>query len=211
MSRASSCRRRSSPCPPSCCRCRIGHPPRRWCRSRTPTTPRCSGRCAMPICGWRRSHGGWRRRTRRSVPTGRRRRASSFMRSINMIRACASSCHDLRFRRAGRGRGGGAGSAAAKAGVQANDTIAAVDGKPFVVNPAGASQANTATRDADQRQIAAEPADRPLRLTLLRHGQRREVTGRGTARLPVALRDADGPGPDRLGGRRHRPDRFALL
>ena len=68
------------------------------------------------------------------------------------------------------------GSAAARAGVQANDTIEAVDGKPFVVNPAGASQANTATRDAAQRQIAAEPADRPLRLTLLRHGQKREVT-----------------------------------
>jgi hypothetical protein len=68
------------------------------------------------------------------------------------------------------------GSAAARAGVQANDTIEAVDGKPFVVNPAGASQANTATRDAAQRLIAAEPADRPLRLTLLRHGQKREVT-----------------------------------
>ena len=68
------------------------------------------------------------------------------------------------------------GSAAAKAGVQANDTIEAVDGKPFTVNPAGASQANTATRDAAQRQIAAEPADRPLRLTLLRQGRKRDVT-----------------------------------
>lgn len=68
------------------------------------------------------------------------------------------------------------GSAAAKAGIVANDTVVAVDGKPLVVNPAGTDQASTATRDAAQRQIAAEPADRPLRLTILRHGQTREVT-----------------------------------
>jgi hypothetical protein len=67
-------------------------------------------------------------------------------------------------------------SAAAKTGVEADDTIEAVDGKPLSVSPAGANQASTATRDAAQRQIAAEPADHPLRLTLLRHGQRREVT-----------------------------------
>ncbi|WP_267434117.1 M48 family metallopeptidase [Sphingomonas sp. GM_Shp_1] len=69
-----------------------------------------------------------------------------------------------------------AGSAAAKAGVLANDTIEAVDGKPLSVDPAGTTQANTATRDAAQRRIAAEPADRPLHLSLLRKGQRREVT-----------------------------------
>ncbi|WP_230483569.1 M48 family metallopeptidase [Sphingomonas sp. Leaf21] len=69
-----------------------------------------------------------------------------------------------------------AGSAAAKAGVLANDTIAAIDGKPLSANPAGATQANTATRDAAQRLLLAEPADRPLRLTLVRKGARREVT-----------------------------------
>ncbi|WP_312488904.1 M48 family metallopeptidase [Sphingomonas sp.] len=68
------------------------------------------------------------------------------------------------------------GSAAAKAGVAANDTIEAVNGRPFSVRPAGRDRADTATRDAAQRQIAAEPADRPLRLTLLRDGHRREVT-----------------------------------
>lgn len=68
------------------------------------------------------------------------------------------------------------GSAAAKAGILANDTIAAIDGKPLLSNPAGAAQASTATRDAAQRQLAAEPADRPLRLTILRQGQKRDVT-----------------------------------
>lgn len=68
------------------------------------------------------------------------------------------------------------GSAAARAGIVANDTIEAIDGKPLVTNPAGVAQANTATRDAAQRQLMAEPADRPLHLTILRQGQKREVT-----------------------------------
>ncbi|WP_343527693.1 M48 family metallopeptidase [Sphingomonas sp.] len=66
------------------------------------------------------------------------------------------------------------GSAAAKAGIAANDSITAIDGQPLVVSLA--AQANTATRDAVQRRIAEEPADQPLRLTILRHGQRHEVT-----------------------------------
>lgn len=68
------------------------------------------------------------------------------------------------------------GSAAARAGIAANDAITAIDGKAVVLNPAGAAQANTATRDAAQRQLAGTPADQPLRLTILRQGQRREVT-----------------------------------
>jgi len=68
------------------------------------------------------------------------------------------------------------GSAADKAGIAPDDTILAVDGQPLAVDPAGATQANSATRDAAQRRIAAEPADRPLRLTILRHGERRDVT-----------------------------------
>ena len=68
------------------------------------------------------------------------------------------------------------GSAAAKAGIAANDSIEAVNGRALTVQAAGRERADTATRDAVQRQIAAEPADRPLRLTVLRHGQRRDVT-----------------------------------
>lgn len=68
------------------------------------------------------------------------------------------------------------GSAAAKAGIVANDGIAAVNGRPLVVQAAGRERADTATRDTAQRQIAAEPADAPLRLTILRKGERREVT-----------------------------------
>ena len=66
------------------------------------------------------------------------------------------------------------GSAAAQAGIAANDTITAIDGAPLAVPLA--AQASTATRDAVQRRIAEQPADRPLRLAILRQGQRREVT-----------------------------------
>jgi hypothetical protein len=68
------------------------------------------------------------------------------------------------------------GSAAAKAGIQADDTVAAVEGQPLVALPAGHDRADTATRDAAQRRIAALPADQPLHLTILRKGARRTVT-----------------------------------
>lgn len=65
---------------------------------------------------------------------------------------------------------------AARAGVRANDTLVAIDGKP-VPKPSGAKpQPSSATRDAVTAQIAARPPTAPLKLTLLRERQRVIVT-----------------------------------
>ena len=66
-------------------------------------------------------------------------------------------------------------SPAARAGVMADDGLIAVADVP-VAPPAPRDAGTSATRDAAQALLAAQPAAAPLRLTLARHGERREVT-----------------------------------
>lgn len=66
------------------------------------------------------------------------------------------------------------GSAAAQAGVRANDGLVAVNGVALPDAPASGG-ASSASRDQALATIAAAPAG-PLRLTVLRDGQRRELT-----------------------------------
>ncbi|HEX8485606.1 M48 family metallopeptidase [Sphingomonas sp.] len=68
-----------------------------------------------------------------------------------------------------------AGSPAARAGVVANDALAAVDGLPLPLTPA-TGLATGADRDAVLALIARRPADAPLRLTLVRDGAQRVLT-----------------------------------
>lgn len=67
------------------------------------------------------------------------------------------------------------GSAAAAAGVVAGDSVAAVAGRAL---PIGTASPNASSRDRDAAAalVAAEPADAPLRVTLVRRGVRRDVT-----------------------------------
>ena len=67
------------------------------------------------------------------------------------------------------------GSPAARAGVLADDGLVAVADVP-VAPPAPRDAGTSATRDAAQALLAAQPPAAPLRLTLTRHGDRREVT-----------------------------------
>ena len=67
------------------------------------------------------------------------------------------------------------GSAAARAGVLADDGLLAIDEVP-VAPPAPRASDTSATRDAAQALLAAQPAAAPLRLTLMRGGTRRTVT-----------------------------------
>jgi hypothetical protein len=64
------------------------------------------------------------------------------------------------------------GAAAEAAGVRADDAVVAIAEKPVPAPPAGPP--STVTRDAVQALVAAEPADRALRVTLLRDGRREE-------------------------------------
>ena len=64
---------------------------------------------------------------------------------------------------------------AAEAGVAADDGVAAVAGQPL---PAPATPPTSATRDAALALVAAQPADAPLRVSLVRGGAAREVTVR---------------------------------
>lgn len=66
------------------------------------------------------------------------------------------------------------GGPAARAGVQPNDGLLAID--DTALPSASAGDANAATRDAVLDRLAALPADRPMRLSLLRAGERRSLT-----------------------------------
>ena len=66
-------------------------------------------------------------------------------------------------------------SPAAGAGVHADDGLIAVAGQSVAPPPPGAPE-SSATRDAAQALIAAQPAIAPLRLTLQRAGRRFDVT-----------------------------------
>jgi hypothetical protein len=66
-----------------------------------------------------------------------------------------------------------AGSAAARAGMGEGDGLVAVNGRPLPANE-GAT-ASSVHRDAARASIESAPADAPLRLTLRRDGQDREV------------------------------------
>lgn len=67
-----------------------------------------------------------------------------------------------------------AGSAAARAGLAENDGVLAINGE--ALGGSVPAKADSAARDAALARIAAVPADRPLRLTVLRAGQRLEIT-----------------------------------
>lgn len=64
---------------------------------------------------------------------------------------------------------------AARAGVMAGDSVAAVAGRAL---PVGTASPNASSRDRDAAAalVAAEPADAPLSVTLVRGGVRRDVT-----------------------------------
>ena len=65
------------------------------------------------------------------------------------------------------------GSAAARAGVAENDGLVAVNGQPF--GTAVSAAADSTSRDAALALVARQPADQPLRLTLLRAGRQASV------------------------------------
>ncbi len=63
-------------------------------------------------------------------------------------------------------------SPAARAGVQANDSIIGINGRPV---PATAGGGHVVTRDAFAAMLDAQPADRPLAMVLRRAGRERPV------------------------------------
>jgi hypothetical protein len=87
------------------------------------------------------------------------------------------------------------GSPAAAAGVREGDSLVAIDGKRVD----GAAPGNTATsaaRDAVTATIAALPADRPLRVDLLRDGKPRSVSIAASPGCRSAFEVLLGPGMD---------------
>jgi hypothetical protein len=67
------------------------------------------------------------------------------------------------------------GAPAARAGVRADEGLVAIAGKPVPVPPATAPK-SSATRDSVEAAVAAQPADRPLAVTLVERSARRDVT-----------------------------------
>jgi hypothetical protein len=66
------------------------------------------------------------------------------------------------------------GSAAAQGGVVAGDSLMSINGLPVAAG-ATAATASTAARDAALALVARQPAGQPLRVTLVRAGQQRDV------------------------------------
>ncbi|NYD89963.1 M48 family metallopeptidase [Sphingomonas melonis] len=87
------------------------------------------------------------------------------------------------------------GSPAAAAAVQAGDSIVAVDGKRLDAAAPGKS-ASSATRDAAAATIASLPADRPLRVDLMRDGRARSVSIAASPGCRSAFEVLLGPGMD---------------
>lgn len=85
------------------------------------------------------------------------------------------------------------GSAAARAGVQAGESIVTVDGQP-IGGVAPGKVASSAARDAAVEQIAALPADRPLTVQLIRDGRTRTVTVPASPGCRSAFEVLLGPG-----------------
>ncbi len=68
------------------------------------------------------------------------------------------------------------GSPAAVAGVQAGDSLHAINGQRIPAEPATAAAANVRSRDAALDLVERQPADRPLMLDMVRSGRARTVT-----------------------------------
>ncbi|PTQ65666.1 hypothetical protein C8J45_101518 [Sphingomonas sp. PP-CE-3G-477] len=75
-----------------------------------------------------------------------------------------------------------AGAPADRAGVRANDSIVEIDGKAQPALPGTDAPENAGARDAAEAAIANAPVAQPLRMTLLRDGQR----------VPVAIKPVAG-------------------
>jgi hypothetical protein len=85
------------------------------------------------------------------------------------------------------------GSAAATAGVQAGDSVLAVNGTA-VSAAAPTGKAGVAERDAALALIASQPAAAPLSLDLLRNGRRRQVTITASPGCQASFELKVGPG-----------------
>ncbi len=85
------------------------------------------------------------------------------------------------------------GGAAALAGVEADDGLVAVNGVP-VAAPTAASAGTSLTRDAANALIARQPTDRPLVLSVERHGAARTVTIPASPGCSSAFEVLLGPG-----------------
>nr|WP_246348588.1 M48 family metallopeptidase [Sphingomonas aerophila] len=85
------------------------------------------------------------------------------------------------------------GSAAATAGVQAGDSVLAVNGTA-VSAAAPTGKAGVAERDAALALIASQPAAAPLSLDLLRNGRRRQVTIAASPGCQASFELKVGPG-----------------
>ena len=86
-----------------------------------------------------------------------------------------------------------AGSPAARAGVAPDDGLAAINGVPLAA-PTAATRGTTVTRDAASALLAAQPADKPLVLTLARDGKARTVTLAASPGCRSAFEVLLGPG-----------------
>ena len=86
-----------------------------------------------------------------------------------------------------------AGSAAARAGIQADDALIAINGAPVPV-AAAEGTATSATRDAANALLARQPAAAPLALLLERAGARRTVTVAASPGCRSAFEVLLGPG-----------------
>ncbi|MEI5686753.1 MULTISPECIES: M48 family metallopeptidase [Sphingomonas] len=84
------------------------------------------------------------------------------------------------------------GAPAASAAVQPGDSITAIDGKPLAA--VAGKTTSSATRDAALATIASLPADRPLRVALVRGGQARSVTIAASPGCRSAFEVLLGPG-----------------
>jgi hypothetical protein len=111
-------------------------------------------------------------------------------------------------------------SPAARAGLAENDALLAVNGVAFGGSPS--ARADSAARDAALALVASQPADRPLRLAILRGGRRAEVTVPATPGCRSNFEVLLGPGMEassdgaivQLGVRffeRYRDDQVAVV
>lgn len=65
-------------------------------------------------------------------------------------------------------------SAAARAGVEQDEGVVAINGTPLA-NPLPGAKASTASRDSAEALLAAQPTDRPITLRLRHHGMERDA------------------------------------